>query len=1454
MQNAYVSSTIYSFRTKASIFNDYSYLLNERFDRNPIHSLIISTPTPCCCDCCAFLTPRVPINPCYLYGLRQSSLLQWSGSRRLLFGGRDRVCYRVQECEPGPGCCEVSWGVRSGYRRDGRRGKGKCGCVVEEEGESEACDSEGLSDVDAVLSLLSEEVGEECFGTGRNRFKRVEVEGRSRRRGNVGLSKRVEEESRRILSGSKRNVSLSRVEEKSRRRLGAGKRNLSFAKRVEEESRSLRGREKGESSGKGRENIESVSKGVQVDLEESNRSECSSWEKKSNGRYSSTESNSKKWLESTRVGFSEKDYRHREQTGMLLRAENHRGRKEGSSCSSYYSLSSGDFGNEADARDKHGILEEPGSSVYDHSQYDRGRYDGEISEEFRNRIDDAEASNEISKRRINIVEGGGMWDWRKKSEKKLTDVVIEETNASNKSSEMHSRVMKTNKSDLAKASGSQKQFDDERENSYWTPGTKEQYSQRGTRVVIENESRSKFQEGKDTLEVHIKDAETTSQSQRRHSDREQNLAVATNLVQEARDENYKTTSHISQREDLKLSRVPQVQVVDTERTSNRRRQSETRTNQEENKYMGLIPVVQTEEQCRHIGHQVDQNATYIVQSRKGTNDIAGVSLVPASDTATNTNSQRTFDKRSTNQESGKVLAASVKETIQRYKQADEKLMRVKSRKGAESSSKASSIEEKDSEEHFSFQASLSTVFQARMQQEDFEGHKKSPQAPLLPPPSQLIARGARFGLLRETATQEGSPETSEGNSAVNYESCGGNSNTETPAEILYLNNPEDALDSAHRSDESSSQFVDEFFDKIQYGVSTSENQTAKRVSRAELVYGSEKYGQVTLTSSCSRNGSDETQGETTDLITPQDALGSAQRFEKSTSQFVGEFSEKVRHEASTSEEYGSETVSEAQCMPGGEKNGQRTSDQCGSEQSQPRGNESRRSSGGSGTKGPSIEMWDVTDTGNTSSLKSSEEEKPEATKTSEKSEATSASEKSEATLASEKLEAGTTSGNVVAKRTGRSIWNLVADLVKLRWNSHAETHPSAVRSGEKISSTESASSEGWLSGRETEESSEVNVKREKGMQPETTINQLQPVISFSQSEEVSNTGKSKDKVRYLETGMTSSPNREESRLTSKSISLSSGEETLSPKDYQKNFRGTSSGIQIVESSQPQITTGIKSHLIEEISNAGYTISGSGSKENMDQFGRQKLGEESDNVLKGAEMKLSKLKRNKQVLKDKFDEWEEAHTRESEQRKNDEFFMREALLEAKKAADTWEVPVGAVLVQQGRVIARGFNLVEELRDSTAHAEMICIREASSVLRTWRLADCTLYVTLEPCPMCAGAIYQARVDTVVWGAPNKLLGADGSWIRLFPDGSQGSESEQSNKPAAPVHPFHPNITIRRGVLASECADIMQQFFQLRRRKKEKRQSTPPAPPSTRAVSHHPRKILNKLHDVFHIMFCL
>ncbi|MDF2661781.1 MAG: adenosine deaminase, partial [Paenibacillus sp.] len=115
--------------------------------------------------------------------------------------------------------------------------------------------------------------------------------------------------------------------------------------------------------------------------------------------------------------------------------------------------------------------------------------------------------------------------------------------------------------------------------------------------------------------------------------------------------------------------------------------------------------------------------------------------------------------------------------------------------------------------------------------------------------------------------------------------------------------------------------------------------------------------------------------------------------------------------------------------------------------------------------------------------------------------------------------------------------------------------------------------------------------------------------------------------------------------------------------------------------------------------------------------------------------------------------------------NHELWMEEAIKEAKKAEELKEVPIGAVIVKEGRIIARGHNLRETTHDPTAHAEMIAIREASEVLGAWRLLDCTLYVTLEPCPMCAGAIVQARVKTVVYGTPDPKAGCAGTLMNLL-----------------------------------------------------------------------------------------
>ncbi|NGX57326.1 MAG: tRNA-specific adenosine deaminase [Chlamydiae bacterium] len=143
--------------------------------------------------------------------------------------------------------------------------------------------------------------------------------------------------------------------------------------------------------------------------------------------------------------------------------------------------------------------------------------------------------------------------------------------------------------------------------------------------------------------------------------------------------------------------------------------------------------------------------------------------------------------------------------------------------------------------------------------------------------------------------------------------------------------------------------------------------------------------------------------------------------------------------------------------------------------------------------------------------------------------------------------------------------------------------------------------------------------------------------------------------------------------------------------------------------------------------------------------------------------------------------------------DDEKFMMEALKQAWLAYQKDEVPVGAVLVHKGRVIARGFNQVELLKDATAHAEMICLTAGANALDDWRLLETTLYCTIEPCVMCAGAMLLSRIQALVWGAPDIRHGAHGSWVDLF----------------AEKHPTH-SIEVRKGVYQDESAYLMREFF--------------------------------------------
>lgn len=151
--------------------------------------------------------------------------------------------------------------------------------------------------------------------------------------------------------------------------------------------------------------------------------------------------------------------------------------------------------------------------------------------------------------------------------------------------------------------------------------------------------------------------------------------------------------------------------------------------------------------------------------------------------------------------------------------------------------------------------------------------------------------------------------------------------------------------------------------------------------------------------------------------------------------------------------------------------------------------------------------------------------------------------------------------------------------------------------------------------------------------------------------------------------------------------------------------------------------------------------------------------------------------------------------------SDESFMKQAVKQAEKAYDKLETPIGCVIVREDKIIARGYNKRNMKKNTLAHAEILAINKASKVLGDWRLEDCTMYVTLEPCPMCAGAIVQARIPRVVIGSMNPKAGCAGSVLNLL---QQDGLNHQ--------------VEITKGVLAEECSGLMTSFFRELRKKKK------------------------------------
>lgn len=151
------------------------------------------------------------------------------------------------------------------------------------------------------------------------------------------------------------------------------------------------------------------------------------------------------------------------------------------------------------------------------------------------------------------------------------------------------------------------------------------------------------------------------------------------------------------------------------------------------------------------------------------------------------------------------------------------------------------------------------------------------------------------------------------------------------------------------------------------------------------------------------------------------------------------------------------------------------------------------------------------------------------------------------------------------------------------------------------------------------------------------------------------------------------------------------------------------------------------------------------------------------------------------------------TEQTEQTKQDVFYMQEALAQAQQALDMGEVPIGAVMVRDGAIIARGHNMRNTAKNPLRHAEIDVIHAAAEIVGDWRLEDCVLYVTVEPCPMCAGAIVQARIPKVVFGTRNSKAGCAGSVLDVL------------NEPK-----LNHQVEVVEGVLQPECSEIMKRFF--------------------------------------------
>lgn len=922
--------------------------------------------------------------------------------------------------------------------------------------------------------------------------------------------------------------------------------------------------------------------------------------RKRNVRSDLAERDSKHKLESVEIESKEECQSCKTKREKMSRQENAKIRKDGSNCSSYYSVSSsGDF--ESDLEEVKDdrfeanlvVASNENSLVKEQSTIQKDA----LEEWKRNQKVREEA--EVKQQKESTSRSSAEWDWRKKSEKKLDGVSVQETQSAEESSLVHSKITRTQVQDREKVSTSHRKSTgiDEKLDVSVNLDSRSSYSQTENQAVSLSELRNKTEKSSDVCRVCGSDLTLSSKSHELLNMRDGNVTVSADFAAEIRDDFHKSMESYPRQ----TSAGVKIQEIDSETAS---KLQESGTGVSHRKESKSFTLTSAQERGQQKKLQIDDKINRQSDKRRS-QQFSELS-------ESHQNVERTFASHRQHQEENLVSSSISNCRGQSTQISQEEAYHSKhSREDAKdvphkpsyvaNEIKTASSSQRTSEDKAADRRSNITVV-VNVGDAVNNSHGESSQG--------VMHTGSRFESRRLTKVQS------------------------SPANVPRL--VDQAKDQVGKNKGNSKVTLIPPLPQVVAQRSAYGEQTGRIDARKSEVSNARSPGPKAEVESGDIR--DDRYGTPVNQLVHEDALDSVQRFDKLSNQVVGEFIEKAQQEFLSSEIQSktSETVLTNQT--------QISSSQFDSGV-QEEGGRSRSSSEGSGARGPSDEIWLET--------KAFSEEDPKAE--------------------AEPPEGSLGSGQAIVKRSGRSLWNIIADIVRLRWGPHVETPHSAFGSKKKSSSDECFSSEAWFSG------------HEQGSTPLEAITPVQRNQSTSAS------------TRSQAESSLSDKNRPLAEQVSSSLTLGSGSASnVTSSAYIPKDSGPREYIKQLESGNTPLSIELvgpftSQTVVDATAGTGEVDLPLGaSMESMQPHGA-KLAMLSATDGKGEQFRQRKLQRARQVPKDRFDEWEEAYKLESEQRKIDEMYMREALIEAKKAADNWEVPVGAVLVQHGKIIARGCNL-------------------------------------------------------------------------------------------------------------------------------------------------------------------